>query len=364
MKPKHPVAVIIAVVCLCFAPAMPPADAATEVVAGGPAGKPLPRVEIADRTSAPLLKAERPWESFAIGFCRVIRTAPDLWRMWYIAFDDSYRSDADYNLCYATSTDGVHWERPNLGLVEHKGSKNNNIIARSEFGSGVFLDPAAPAGERFKCVYGRVIETSWCIFGAVSADGIHWTDNPGLILRRNADTDNVCFHDESAGLYRFYIRMWTGADPAARRVVGYLESPMFTGPLDPNKRRVILAPDEQDPKDLHFYNSAASKLRDGLYIMFPSGFTKGDDLVRPHMAISRDGTTWQRSGRSPVLELGKTFDRCGLYVAPAPVPVEGQPGEFWFYYTGTEVPHDQTLPGKVHFDGGIGRFRVKVGKDD
>jgi hypothetical protein len=34
-----------------------------------------------------------------------------------------------------------------------------------------------------------------------------------LILRRNADTDNVCFHDESAGLYRFYIRMWTGTDP-------------------------------------------------------------------------------------------------------------------------------------------------------
>src|SRR4051794_36073386 len=278
----------------------------------------LPRVEISERTPEALLKAERPWESMAMGFCRVIRTAPNEWKMWYIAFDDSYRSDVDYNLCYATSTDGVHWERPNLALVEHKGSKDNNIIAHSRFGSGVFLDPAAPAAERYKGLYGQVIETSWCIFGAVSPDGIHWTDKPGLILRRNADTDNVCFHDEAAGLYRFYIRMWTGTDPAARRVVGYLESPTFTGPLDPNKRRVILAPDEQDPKDLHFYNSAASKLRDGLYIMFPSGFTKGDDLVRGHMALSHDGLKWERVGRGPVLDLGKSFDRCGLYVAPAP----------------------------------------------
>jgi hypothetical protein len=46
------------------------------------------------------------------------------------------------------------------------------------------------------------------------------------------------------------------------------------------------------------------------------------------MALSRDGLKWERVGRGPVLELGKVFDRCGLYVAPAPVPVEGKPGEF------------------------------------
>ena len=31
-------------------------------------------------------------------------------------------------LCYATSRDGVHWERPELGLVEFGGSKANNIV--------------------------------------------------------------------------------------------------------------------------------------------------------------------------------------------------------------------------------------------
>jgi predicted GH43/DUF377 family glycosyl hydrolase len=324
-----------------------------------PAATDFPRIVITDRTTEPLLKAEKPWESFAIGFVRVIRVG-DAWHMWYVAFDAAtYRSDTDYTVCYAKSADGVHWERPSLGLVEYNGSKDNNIIARNDLGSGVFLDPSAPPAERFKCVFGRVIETSWCMFGGVSPDGIHWAQKPGLLLRRNTDTDNVCFYDESARRYRFYIRMWTGTDPKARRLVGYLESPTFAGPLDPNARRVVLAPDDADPKDLHFYNSAASKLGESLYVMFPSGYTKGDDLVRPHLALSRDGVTWHRIGRGPVLELGKTFDGCGLYVAPAPVPAD-KPGEFWFYYTGTDVPHDQNMPGKVHFSGGVGRFRVKL----
>src|SRR5262245_27056308 len=31
-------------------------------------------------------------------------------------------------LCYATSKDGITWEKPDLGLVEFGGSKKNNII--------------------------------------------------------------------------------------------------------------------------------------------------------------------------------------------------------------------------------------------
>lgn len=29
--------------------------------------------------------------------------------------------------CYAESRDGIHWERPNLGLVEYDSSTDNNI---------------------------------------------------------------------------------------------------------------------------------------------------------------------------------------------------------------------------------------------
>ncbi len=53
--------------------------------------------------------------------------------------------------CYLESTDGVHWQRPELGQVEHAGRKTNLIDAN--FGEGcVFVDPTAPTAERYKSV--------------------------------------------------------------------------------------------------------------------------------------------------------------------------------------------------------------------
>ena len=30
--------------------------------------------------------------------------------------------------CYAESKDGIHWEKPDLGIVEWQGSRRNNIL--------------------------------------------------------------------------------------------------------------------------------------------------------------------------------------------------------------------------------------------
>src|SRR5688572_19717809 len=33
-----------------------------------------------------------------------------------------------FNVCYATSRDGLHWERPALGLIEYGGNTRNNLV--------------------------------------------------------------------------------------------------------------------------------------------------------------------------------------------------------------------------------------------
>jgi hypothetical protein len=281
--------------------------------------------------------------------------------MWYTSYDSTYRNDGDYYVCYATSDDGVHWRKPQLGIVKYGEDAKNNIIGHREFGSGVFLDPEAPAEERFKSVFIHIVKDECWICGATSGDGIHWKRIAEPLLKKNSDTDNVCFRDGGdGGVYRMYVRMWTQGLYRGRRVVGYTESKTFSNFPDP---RVILAPDEQDAKDVHFYNSAASKLGEGLYVMFPSAYTTGDDLVRPLLAVSRDGVTWQRIGRTPAIELGKGFDRSCIYVVPAPTPAE-KPGEWWFYYNGSSVSHNANTPDKAKFDGAIGRFRIKATTDE
>src|SRR5438093_2676408 len=58
----------------------------------------------------------------------IIQVGDEL-RMWYQARGThDPKTNRQRRLCYAVSRDGVHWEKPNLGLVEYNGSTQNNII--------------------------------------------------------------------------------------------------------------------------------------------------------------------------------------------------------------------------------------------
>ena len=43
-------------------------------------------------------------------------------------------------LCYATSTDGIVWDKPYLNVHSFDGNNNNNIVLKGNHGSGVFKD--------------------------------------------------------------------------------------------------------------------------------------------------------------------------------------------------------------------------------
>lgn len=61
------------------------------------------------------------------------------------------RKHREMGVCYAYSTDGIRWERPELGLIEFNGSARNNLVMRDVHGVGVTLDPHDPdPGGRFK----------------------------------------------------------------------------------------------------------------------------------------------------------------------------------------------------------------------
>jgi hypothetical protein len=109
----------------------------------------------------------------------------DLFHMWYNGNYGREANQVGYErinccICYATSKDGITWEKPSLGLVEFKGSRNNNIVKLdaptlwSTF--AVLHDPEEPDPQRrFKAAYeakpnGRIV---FCV--AFSPDGLHWT---------------------------------------------------------------------------------------------------------------------------------------------------------------------------------------------
>jgi hypothetical protein len=332
---------------------------APEPTSGGPSTMSNPpKLHVLSRTTEPLLVADQPHEDFCLGYCSVLREGAR-WRMWYEAYDHTYRTDADGYLCYAESWDGVHWEKPVLDLVDVGGSRSNNVLLSGRptggiHGHTVFLDPAAPPAERYKIVFTRWAEGKWEVFGGTSPDGFYWRLGDRPILAANSDTQNVCFRD--GDLYRLYVRMWTQEPFGGKRLVGYSDSPSLSGFKLPTP---ILQPDAHDPADLPFYNNAATMLRHGLYLMFPSAFSTAEDVLRVHAAWSPDGVSFHRLGREPLLDLGAGFDSKGLYVAPGGIPGD-EPNTWWFYYMGTGVGHDQNLPDRTQREGGIGRFLLRV----
>ena len=99
------------------------------------------------KTGERCIVADKPWESHRV--CAYNTVIEDgVYKMWY----DAIAQDGSRWLCYATSTDGVHWEKPDLGLVEFDGSKANNIVfppeRRGHEPGCVFIDtnPDCPTG--------------------------------------------------------------------------------------------------------------------------------------------------------------------------------------------------------------------------
>ncbi|MEQ1862439.1 MAG: hypothetical protein ABMA13_21180 [Chthoniobacteraceae bacterium] len=107
-------------------------------------------------------------------------------RMWYVAFDDDTTNkvaSARWRAAYAESTDGVAWTKPNLGLVEFAGSKNNNLILTDPAPLGfvnlkVLADPDDPDPQRrYKIsthVYFRDKRRLGTLAPFASADGLRW----------------------------------------------------------------------------------------------------------------------------------------------------------------------------------------------
>jgi hypothetical protein len=159
---------------------------------------------------------DAPWEGAGSGYCSVIRDG-DVYRLYYrgsaLGVENGRLKVGRQVYCYAESRDGIRFTKPELGLREHGGSKQNNIFWT---GVGVhnfapFRDTRAdcPAESRFKALGGVASEGG--LFAFQSADGIHWSlmrEDP-VVTEGAFDSQNLAFWDQTAGLYRAYFRTFT-----------------------------------------------------------------------------------------------------------------------------------------------------------
>ncbi len=337
----------------------------------------------------PVIKFDREWEDYNIPGKRSGGPAAStifydnedkIFKQWYSVFRVLNHQKPylyTYWTCYATSKDGVHWEKPKLGVVEFNGSKDNNIVYKGRFwasGRVVKDKREKDPRKRYKFfhsdVYGippqkdiraedegktwtiREMIDNWvdatCL--AFSPDGIHWTPyegNPVEVVGL-ADGQGDALWDARLKKFISSRRPFVKAGASIRRIaISYSDDLIhWTYP------ETVIIPDELDTKELYDLTIFPyENIYFGCLSMFDSD--KKQNIVQ-QLVFSRDLKQWDRlPTRDVFIGLGERTDFDAGMVSPARPIVVGD--QIYIYYTGVNKAHNNWV-----VERGIGLLTLKL----
>jgi hypothetical protein len=294
--------------------------------------------------------------NWALGSCSVLERE-GVYHMWYRAASA---------LAYASSIDGIHWERPALNLISNDTvPRPNNIVLGCGAGSVksgmgmVFLDPNAPEDQRFRLVT-KMMEISPFVHIFSSPDGIHWKLTHRNVVTydttakpHHLDTQNVMFWDTRLKKYVMYIRnnsMVPGSQQG--RSVGRGESSSIASFGQATDFPFVMYAGGHE--DIYTNGVIPYPWADDVYFAFPTlyyhygnwqhEFAKESPtnagVLDTRFAVSRDGINWNNFNWHSFVPLGMDgeFDSKRIYMGYGIVPaLNGR--EMYMYYMGTNETH-------------------------
>ena len=219
----------------------------------------------------------------------------DLYKMWYLAWPEH---------CYATSRDGIVWEKPVLNV---KGPDNRTSVAKFSASYPtqllyVWKDPDDPIPgqtyQAFALVQGFIAHY-------VSADGFVWKYRQ--LAACGTDDTPASTYAPWLDRYVHVIRPLMVGKPPGYRTIAVADSP--TPGMDQIQPwKLVFTPDAIDraaDPDLQFYGMPIGQYEKtliGLLWIFHSGAAQ---TIEVQLAFSRDGRNWMRpKDRQPLIRLG------------------------------------------------------------
>ena len=305
----------------------------------------------------PVIRRTKPWENVGGTWGSVSFDAEEkIFKAWYGGSSEKTHESIPPGskaprsvLCYATSPDGVNWERPNLGLYEVWGTKENNVVVGDDHHEGmdhwesVRKDPLETNPQR------RYKGLGWSsfdwngpmsgIYTMTSPDGLHWTHSPEPIVHyhpRKGTSDLGPIGDAQALMI----------DTAKRRYVALLRAlpnrkmSVSTDYINWTAPCVCLKAREGEEANT-LYNHVGFNYGDR-YLGFLTYFSR--DLHNPLLTIrllsSRDGDNWEKPDTGhPLVDVGDIgeWDRFTNMITGAPPIRIGD--KLYIYYRGLIKRH-------------------------
>ena len=305
----------------------------------------------------PLFKEDKPWEPRFDNLYPIVMYDKEdrIYKCWSSPFIiDSATTDipreqhptAHYRprkremaVCYATSKDGILWEKPELGIVEFDGNNKNNIVFRNALGAGLFEDirETDPA-KRFKMLTAAPAVSLDHLSVVFSPDGLHWSQ-PILCPEINprphpaVDSINQVLWAPERGEYVAFTRL--------RGVSGGMEEVRQVGRATSKDflkwKQAKLVFEGSDP-NLQIYSMPVFR-HAGLYLGLPVMYNYTSDLAFTGLAWSPDAINWQFIAEgTPLIDNGKRMGDYdwGCVYASNPVFLEE---EIRLYYGASDGRH-------------------------
>lgn len=294
----------------------------------------------------PLFVEDNPWEKrFDNLYGNIIYDNEEkIYKCWYSPFIvDSSAKGMDLNaiskpyssppnremgICYAYSKDGIHWLKPNLGLVEYAGNTDNNIVWRGPHGAGIYKDLFdRDPNRKYKTIFqGLSFSTS--------IDGINWAkaqDINGVDVA--GDTHNNAFWAPTLKKYVGITRSWGAKEKGRLRQVARIESDDFQ---KWSKVEVVLEGDGKNDQPYAmpvFYYG-------GVYLGLLAVYSSGQDRTWTELTWSKDTKKWNRisPGKALIPNSDKIldYDYGCVYACATPVFLKD---EIRIYYGASDYLH-------------------------
>lgn len=338
----------------------------------------------------PILLPVKPWEGqYVFLYGTVMRDAEEgIWKAWYLTmnhfrYPQNVFPESTY-LCYATSKDGLKWDKPALGVIAYRGSRENNIVFEAdhlpEHNVSGILDTvsvikdenAADRSRRYKMMIWRqnhrLVDGKWILnreeprptgyYIAFSADGIRWKEEPKPVWVYDPVRDTMTtMWDPRTGKYVAFVKQTV----AGKRARFWSESADFlhwTGPAP------MLAADDKDPPEVELYNNTGFYY-EGMYLGLLAVFHPAPPenvYLDIQLISSRDGRKWDRVGdRAPFIEIGRRdIDWDFGFHSPSSGPPVRVGDELWFYYSGRSYRHPIPGQGREPNHGAIGLAKSRL----
>ena len=251
----------------------------------------------------------------------------------------------EMGICYATSKDGLCWDKPNLDLVGYDNSRKNNIIWRGPHGAGIFRDEwEIYRMRRYKMIFsGQMISSGLEV--SFSADGLTWSRALPLDgINVAGDTHNNALWAPTLNKYVAYTRTYARTDRLIEgsetktnhrwaRQVSRIESADF---VHWSPAEVVLegtAWERQAYAMPVFYHG-------GVYIGLLAVHDQISDRVWTELAWSPDSTEWHHiAPGTPFIPWSPTelaYDYGCVYACASPVFLDN---EIRLFYGGSDYLH-------------------------